>query len=140
MITITVSGFFIFLLSAVVIYLLYVINNKNKEIAELQSSHEQQLLEIKDLAVSKDERTKEAFSRVIDKQLATIEMYESYILSISSAIKLSGEKIQELDLRGTFESDDEIGFFFKNVKEIQDVLNKFKVELLQKKFADDNEK
>ena len=37
-------------------------------------------------------------------------------------------KLNELDVRGTFESDDEIGFFFQGVKRLQGILNEFKIE------------
>ena len=33
--------------------------------------------------------------------------------------------MKELDNRGAFEADDEVGTFFRNLKEIQDVLDQF---------------
>ena len=49
----------------------------------------------------------------------------NYIDAISIIINDSNETIKQLDARGAFESDDEIGTFFKNLKEIQDILNQF---------------
>jgi hypothetical protein len=40
------------------------------------------------------------------------------IISISNLVKDSDERIRVIDYRGSFEADDEIGFFFKNLKEI----------------------
>jgi hypothetical protein len=34
-------------------------------------------------------------------------------------------KLKQIDHKGSFESDDEIGFFFKEVKNIQATLNEF---------------
>ena len=36
------------------------------------------------------------------------------------------EKLKEIDAKGSFESDDEVGFFFKHILFIQGELNKFK--------------
>jgi hypothetical protein len=54
-----------------------------------------------------------------------IESQQQYIDAISIVIENSANTIQELDSRGAFEADDEVGTFFKNLKEIQNVLNQF---------------
>ena len=54
-----------------------------------------------------------------------IESQQQYIDAISIVIDDSANTIQELDSRGAFEADDEVGTFFKNLKEIQNVLNQF---------------
>jgi hypothetical protein len=56
---------------------------------------------------------------------ALIEQQE-YIDAISVVISDSNETIQQLDMRGAFEADDEVGTFFKSLKEIQTLLNQFK--------------
>ena len=48
-----------------------------------------------------------------------------YIDAISIIINDSNETIKQLDNRGAFESDDEVGTFFRNIKEIQNILNDF---------------
>jgi len=53
--------------------------------------------------------------------------YLEYLDKISKTIEITDEKLKEIDNKGSFESDDEIGFFFKSVKQIQDILNDFKV-------------
>jgi len=50
---------------------------------------------------------------------------QQYIDAISIVIEDSANTIQELDNRGAFEADDEVGTFFRNLKEIQTVLNQF---------------
>jgi len=50
---------------------------------------------------------------------------QQYIDAISIIIEDSSNTIQELDARGAFEADDEVGTFFRNLKEIQTVLNQF---------------
>jgi hypothetical protein len=50
---------------------------------------------------------------------------QQYIDAISIIIEDSANTIQELDGRGAFEADDEVGTFFRNLKEIQIVLNQF---------------
>lgn len=50
---------------------------------------------------------------------------QQYIDAISIVIEDSNVTIQELDSRGAFEADDEVGTFFRNLKEIQTILNQF---------------
>ena len=50
---------------------------------------------------------------------------QQYIDAISIVIEDSSNTIQQLDARGAFEADDEVGTFFRSLKEIQTVLNQF---------------
>ena len=50
---------------------------------------------------------------------------QQYLDAISIIIQNSQQKLDELDVMGAFKSDDEVGTFFRNLKEIQDVLNEF---------------
>lgn len=50
---------------------------------------------------------------------------DSYIKKFYSLISQSDEKLKLLDDKGSFKSDDEIGFFFNNVKEMQSILNEY---------------
>ncbi len=54
-----------------------------------------------------------------------VTQQQQYLDAISIIIQNSQEKLEELDVMGAFKSDDEVGTFFKNLKEIQDVLNEF---------------
>ena len=53
--------------------------------------------------------------------------YKQYIDSIDDAIYYTDKKLKEIDEKGMFKSDDEIGFFFTKVKEIQSILNQYKI-------------
>lgn len=52
---------------------------------------------------------------------------KKYIDNISDTIYYTDKKLKEIDERGMFKSDDEIGFFFDKVKQIQDILNQYKL-------------
>ena len=56
--------------------------------------------------------------------------YQIYLNKISGIIELSDKKLKEIDHKGSFESDDEIGFFFQSVKQLQEALNAFKIKNL----------
>ncbi len=57
-----------------------------------------------------------------------IKLYENYIVNLSNTIEFSEKKLKEVDRKGSFESDDEVGFFFQQLKYLQDQLNNFKVK------------
>jgi hypothetical protein len=56
---------------------------------------------------------------------AVVLEQQQYIDTISIVIDQADERMKELDASGMFQSDDEVGFFFENIKEIQSVLNDF---------------
>lgn len=56
--------------------------------------------------------------------------YLDYLDKFSRVIEVTDSKLKELDNRGSFSSDDEIGFFFENVKKLQDILNEFNIRKL----------
>ena len=39
----------------------------------------------------------------------------------------SDRKIKEIDSKQTFQSDDEIGWFFSGIKEIQELINEYNI-------------
>lgn len=53
--------------------------------------------------------------------------YLDYLDKFSRVIEVTDKKLKELDNKGSFSSDDEIGFFFENVKKLQDILNEFNI-------------
>ena len=63
-----------------------------------------------------------------ERQEDILAGYMSYLNKISDTIKFTDKKLKEIDARGSFESDDEVGFFFKQIKQIQEVLNNFKIK------------
>jgi hypothetical protein len=66
----------------------------------------------------------------INTQATILASYLSYLNKISDIIEFSDKKLKEVDRKGSFESDDEVGFFFKEIQQIQDTLNQFKVKNL----------
>jgi hypothetical protein len=51
--------------------------------------------------------------------LRRITQYEELILQIQQVIKFSTDKMKLVDSKGHYESDDETGFFFEQLKQIQ---------------------
>ena len=56
-----------------------------------------------------------------------LSQQQDYINSLSAVIQTTEDKLKEIDATGAFEADDEVGFFFKNIKEIQTILNEFNI-------------
>jgi len=52
-----------------------------------------------------------------------------FIDKITSQINKSKKRLDKIDEKGTFKSDDEIGWFFNEVKKIQNDLSRFKSNL-----------
>ena len=55
--------------------------------------------------------------------LRRITQYEELILQIQQVITFSTEKMKQVDANGHYESDDETGFFFEQLKQIQLMLD-----------------
>jgi hypothetical protein len=62
-----------------------------------------------------------------ESQEDTIGFYKNYIENISNVIDFSDKKLKEIDAKETFKSDDEVGFFFDQIKNLQEILNEFKL-------------
>ena len=58
-------------------------------------------------------------SLLVYYSLRRITQYEELILEIQQVIKFSTEKMKLVDSQGHYESDDETGFFFEQLKQIQ---------------------
>ena len=67
---------------------------------------------------------------IIEKQTEILSSYQTYLNKISDVIEFSNKKLKEVDARGAFESDDEVGFFFLSIKQLQDILNQFNTKNL----------
>ena len=55
--------------------------------------------------------------------LRRINEYENIILNISNTIETIKIQLKTIDDKGTFESDDEVGFFFTEIKQLANELN-----------------
>ena len=63
-----------------------------------------------------------------EKQVDILAEYLTYLDRLSKTIEASDKKLKEIDRAGTFKSDDEVGYFFKSIQDIQDILNDFKLK------------
>ena len=62
--------------------------------------------------------------------LRRINEYENIILNISNTIESIKLQLKVIDDKGTFESDDEVGFFFTEIKQLgRDLENLFETEV-----------
>ena len=61
----------------------------------------------------------------VEKLEKVIETQEKYILDFYDLVKTSEIKIKEIDSKQLFQSDDEVGFFFTNLKTIQEALSDY---------------
>jgi len=72
------------------------------------------------------------FSYILRNLLLKVEKYEDvlkdqtqYLQNISNTIRESDQHLKNLDERGVFQSDDEVGEFFKQMQEVQKELNRY---------------
>lgn len=63
--------------------------------------------------------------RKVEKLESIIEIQEKYITDFYDLVKQSELKIKEIDSKQLFQSDDEVGFFFTNIKNIQEALSDY---------------
>ena len=54
--------------------------------------------------------------------------YDNYIIELTKQIEYSSDRLKKIDEKGMFEGDDEIGWFFKHIQEIQNKLERFKAD------------
>lgn len=71
-------------------------------------------------------------SIVVRNLLVKVEKYEDitvdqtqYLQNISNIIRDSQKHLQTLDEKGVFQSDDEVGYFFKQMKDVQKELDRY---------------
>ena len=66
--------------------------------------------------------------------LRRINQYENLIIQLQQIITFSTDKMKLVDAKGHYESDDETGFFFEQLKELQLLLDGiFETEQLEEK-------
>ena len=67
-----------------------------------------------------------------EKQEDILTGYMTYLNKISQTIEAADKKMQEVDIKGSFKSDDEVGFFFQQIQSIQTILNAFIIKNVEK--------
>ena len=72
------------------------------------------------------------FIYILRNLLKKVEKYEDvvrdqvqYLQNISNAEGEGQKHLEKLDERGVFQSDDEVGYFFEQMKYVQDELNRY---------------
>lgn len=61
----------------------------------------------------------------VEKYEDIAQYQQNYIGNMSTIIAESSKKIEEIDSKGSFKSDDEVGYFFEMLKEVQSILDEF---------------
>ena len=62
---------------------------------------------------------------IIKNLIVKNEILEDFISKQSEAIQACDQRLQQIDDKGIFYADDEIGWFFEELKKIQEALNEF---------------
>ena len=66
-------------------------------------------------------------NRKVIKQEGVIEYQVGYLRNVAYLISESKIYVEQLDEKGTFRSDDEVGVFFNFMKEIQETINAYRL-------------
>ncbi len=74
-------------------------------------------------------RKVERYEDELSKRQDAIISYQDYINGLGSTIEFVNKRMKEIDAKGTFQSDDEIGFFFDRLKMLNDMLQPYNVKL-----------
>ena len=64
---------------------------------------------------------------VIRNLMRKNEILEDFIAAQSEAIDTCNNRLNQIDDKGLFIADDEIGWFFTEVKKLQEALNEFRL-------------
>jgi hypothetical protein len=64
-----------------------------------------------------------------EKAEDVINSYQTYIIDVTETVEFIDVRLKEIDEKGAFKSDDEVGFFFERIKMLNSALKSFKVDL-----------
>tara|TARA_R110000851_G_scaffold300712_1_gene456936 strand:+ start:108 stop:380 length:273 start_codon:yes stop_codon:yes gene_type:complete len=56
-----------------------------------------------------------------------IVQYNEYIGEFNKQLEFTSDRLKKIDAKGSFESDDEIGWFFEQIKNLQEGMDKFRI-------------
>jgi len=65
-----------------------------------------------------------------EKQEDILAEYITYLDQLSRIIEISDEKLKKIDERQIFKSDDEVGFMYEQIKDLQRILSNFRIDKL----------
>ena len=66
--------------------------------------------------------------RKVEKIEDVVIRYDRFISEFSKQLDNTDKRLKEIDEKGTFKSDDEIGWFFKQIKRLQSDVSRFKIK------------
>ena len=64
-----------------------------------------------------------------EKAEDVINSYQDYIINVTETVDFIDGRLKQIDEKGAFKSDDEIGFFFERIKMLHAALKSFRVDL-----------
>ena len=65
-----------------------------------------------------------------EKQEDILAGYQNYLDSLSRIVEFADEKVKTIDSKGIFKTDDEVGFMYEEIKNLQKVLSNFRIDKL----------
>ena len=65
--------------------------------------------------------------RKVEKIEDVVIRYDRFISEFSKQLDNTDKRLKEIDEKGTFKSDDEIGWFFKQIIRLQSDVSRFKI-------------
>jgi hypothetical protein len=65
-----------------------------------------------------------------EKQEDILAGYQNYLDSLSRIVEFADEKIKTIDSKGIFKTDDEVGFIYEEIKNLQKILSNFRIDKL----------
>ena len=74
-------------------------------------------------------RKVERYEDELSKRQDAIISYQDYINGLGSTVEFINKRMKEVDAKGTFQSDDEVGFFFERLKMLNDMLKPYNIKL-----------
>jgi len=74
-------------------------------------------------------RKTERYEDELNKRQDAIISYQDYVNGLGSTVEFINKRMNEIDAKGTFQSDDEVGFFFERLKMLNDMLRTYNVKL-----------
>jgi len=65
--------------------------------------------------------------RKVEKQEDIIQSQYEYVNKISETVEFIDKRVTEIDTKGSFKADDEVGFFFERLKMLNELLKTYKL-------------
>lgn len=71
----------------------------------------------------------ERYEDELAKRQEAIISYQEYINGLGSTVEFMTKRIDEIDAKGSFQSDDEVGFFFDRLKMLNEMIRPYNIKL-----------